>query len=184
MIATVVVDTVVACCDPDAVVLFGSWAKGTADVHSDIDLLVDRSVPCLALAARPGAARRAARFAIRFDLHLVTPGRADRRIASSTATSTRCARSCRCSTPRPGLPEGTLTRLEAARGAYDVRHRRYLKLKYCMRNCPQQEKHHRKKTIESSWKVPRANASGVFLFSTRTNPFADTAAPPRAWSST
>ncbi len=27
-------------CDPDVVALFGSWAKGTADVHSDVDLLV------------------------------------------------------------------------------------------------------------------------------------------------
>lgn len=27
-------------CDPLAVLLFGSWAKGTAGVHSDVDLIV------------------------------------------------------------------------------------------------------------------------------------------------
>ncbi len=29
-----------AVCDPLAVLLFGSWAKGRADVHSDVDLVV------------------------------------------------------------------------------------------------------------------------------------------------
>lgn len=28
------------CCDPDEVLLFGSFAKGIADVNSDIDLMV------------------------------------------------------------------------------------------------------------------------------------------------
>ena len=60
-IAPMVVDTVVACCDPDAVVLFGSWAKGTADVHSDIDLLViGRSAPRRGCATGSCATRCAA----------------------------------------------------------------------------------------------------------------------------
>jgi predicted nucleotidyltransferase len=29
-----------AVCDPLAVLLFGSWAKGGADMHSDVDLVV------------------------------------------------------------------------------------------------------------------------------------------------
>jgi predicted nucleotidyltransferase len=32
--------SLVAECDPLAVLLFGSWAKGTANVHSDVDLVV------------------------------------------------------------------------------------------------------------------------------------------------
>ena len=90
----------VACCDPDAVVLFGSWAKGTADVHSDIDLLVIgpfRASPWL----RDREVRDTLRgFAIRFDLHLVTPAELARR-ATRTATSTRCASSCRVLYARP-----------------------------------------------------------------------------------
>jgi predicted nucleotidyltransferase len=68
-----IVDTVVACCDPDAVVLFGSWAKGSANVHSDIDLLVVgpfRASPWLRDRELGDALRV---FAVRFDLHLVTP---------------------------------------------------------------------------------------------------------------
>ena len=32
--------TIVQTCDPEEVVLFGSWAKGTARVDSDLDVLV------------------------------------------------------------------------------------------------------------------------------------------------
>ena len=35
-----VTDLIVRCCDPEEVVLFGSWAKGSARVGSDLDLLV------------------------------------------------------------------------------------------------------------------------------------------------
>ena len=35
-----ITDVIVRCCDPEEVVLFGSWAKGTAGVASDVDLLV------------------------------------------------------------------------------------------------------------------------------------------------
>lgn len=40
-------------CDPVAVLLFGSWAKGTANLHSDVDLVV-------VLPERPSPAIRAA----------------------------------------------------------------------------------------------------------------------------
>jgi predicted nucleotidyltransferase len=40
-------------CDPMAVLLFGSWAKGTANLHSDVDLVV-------VLPQRPTPAVRAA----------------------------------------------------------------------------------------------------------------------------
>ena len=43
-------DRVGQVCDPVAVLLFGSWAKGTGDVHSDVDLVVvlrDRPTPAL-----------------------------------------------------------------------------------------------------------------------------------------
>ncbi len=33
-------ESLVAVCDPLAVLLFGSWAKGTANVNSDVDLIV------------------------------------------------------------------------------------------------------------------------------------------------
>ena len=106
-IAPMVVDTVVACCDPDAVVLFGSWAKGTADVHSDIDLLVIgpfRASPWL----RGRELRDALRgFAIRFDLHLVTP--AELAAAPRHGYLDTLRSSCTVLYARPGLPEGTLT---------------------------------------------------------------------------
>ena len=106
-IAPMVVETVVACCDPDAVVLFGSWAKGTADVHSDVDLLVIgpfRASPWL----RDREVRDALRgFAIRFDLHLVTP--AELAAAPRHGYLDTIRSSCKVLYTRPGLPEGTLT---------------------------------------------------------------------------
>lgn len=42
--------SLVVVCDPLAVLLFGSWAKRCADVHSDVDLVVvlrDRPSPML-----------------------------------------------------------------------------------------------------------------------------------------
>jgi len=102
-----IVDTVVACCDPDALVLFGSWAKGTADVHSDVDLLVIapfRASPWL----RDREVRDALRdFAIRFDLHLVTP--AELAVAPRHGYLDTLRSSCRVLYTRPGLPEEALT---------------------------------------------------------------------------
>jgi predicted nucleotidyltransferase len=64
---------IVQCCDPDYILLFGSYARGTAGPDSDLDLLVvgpfkeskwlrDREVSGLL-----------SDFPIRVDLHLVTP---------------------------------------------------------------------------------------------------------------
>ncbi|WP_330766953.1 nucleotidyltransferase domain-containing protein [Rhodococcus sp. M8-35] len=38
--AACLAESLVAVCDPIAVLLFGSWAKGTANVNSDVDLIV------------------------------------------------------------------------------------------------------------------------------------------------
>lgn len=39
LLATIV-DTIVGLCAPDEIRLFGSWAKGSAHRHSDVDILV------------------------------------------------------------------------------------------------------------------------------------------------
>lgn len=47
-------------CDPLAVLLFGSWAKGSADVHSDVDLVVvlrERPSPALRMALQDAVRR-------------------------------------------------------------------------------------------------------------------------------
>jgi predicted nucleotidyltransferase len=102
----VITDTVVDCCDPDAVVLFGSWAKGTADVHSDIDLLVVgpfRASPWLRDRELRDALRR---FAVRFDLHLVTPAELVAGPAHGYLDTLRT--SCRVLYARPGRDAGAL----------------------------------------------------------------------------
>ncbi|QDP95437.1 nucleotidyltransferase domain-containing protein [Microlunatus elymi] len=101
-----ITDTAVACCDPDAVVLFGSWAKGTATVHSDIDLLVVgpyRASPWLRDRELRDALRR---FAVRFDLHLVTPAELISGPAYGYLDTLRA--SCRVLYARPGLDPGDL----------------------------------------------------------------------------
>ena len=40
LFATALADRVVAVCQPLALLMFGSWAKGQATVHSDVDLIV------------------------------------------------------------------------------------------------------------------------------------------------
>ncbi|GAA4469200.1 nucleotidyltransferase domain-containing protein [Phytohabitans houttuyneae] len=68
-----VVDAVVTHCDPDEIVLFGSWAKGTTHRYSDIDILVIGP-----FTASPWLRDRELREALRelpvaVDLHLLTP---------------------------------------------------------------------------------------------------------------
>jgi predicted nucleotidyltransferase len=88
-----VVDLVVRCCDPDEVLLFGSYAKGHADRHSDLDLLVVgdfRTSPYL----RAREVRDLlARFPIPIDIHLVTWDelRAGARRPGSFLATIRCA---------------------------------------------------------------------------------------------
>lgn len=63
---------IVACCDPDEIVLFGSHAKGLAGPHSDIDLLVVapfREPPQLRGGELRGLLEQ---FPIPIDLHLLT----------------------------------------------------------------------------------------------------------------
>jgi predicted nucleotidyltransferase len=63
---------IVRCCDPDAVLLFGSHAKGQYNLDSDLDLLVIgdfQGSPYLRGHEVRGLLRR---YPIRIDLHLVT----------------------------------------------------------------------------------------------------------------
>jgi predicted nucleotidyltransferase len=67
-----VTDLIVRCCDPEEVVLFGSWAKGTAQVGSDLDLLVIGDFRASRW-LRDRALREELRtFPIAVDLHLLT----------------------------------------------------------------------------------------------------------------
>jgi uncharacterized protein len=64
---------IVQCCDPEAVLLFGSYAKGQDNLDSDLDFLVVgdfRDSPYLRGHEVRGLLRR---YPIRIDLHLVTP---------------------------------------------------------------------------------------------------------------
>ena len=64
---------IVQCCDPEAVLLFGSYAKGQDNLNSDLDLLVIgdfRESPYLRGHEVRALLRR---YPIRIDLHLVTP---------------------------------------------------------------------------------------------------------------
>lgn len=64
---------IVRCCDPEAVLLFGSFAKGQDNLDSDLDLLVIgdfRDSPYLRGLEVRELLRR---YPIRIDLHLVTP---------------------------------------------------------------------------------------------------------------
>jgi predicted nucleotidyltransferase len=67
-----IVEVVLGHCDPDEIVLFGSWAKGTTHRYSDVDLLVIgtfRESSWL----RDRELREAFReFPIAVDLHLLT----------------------------------------------------------------------------------------------------------------
>jgi uncharacterized protein len=64
---------IVQCCDPEAVLLFGSYAKGQDNLDSDLDILVIgrfREPPHLRGHEARGLLRR---YPIRIDVHLVTP---------------------------------------------------------------------------------------------------------------
>jgi predicted nucleotidyltransferase len=66
-------DLIVHCCDPDGVLLFGSYAKGQANVESDVDLLVIGNFRESAY-LRGDEVRQILRrrYPIRVDLHFVT----------------------------------------------------------------------------------------------------------------
>lgn len=68
-----IIDVVLDYCDPDEVLLFGSWAKGTVHRYSDVDVLVIGP-----FGASPWIRDREIREALRefpvaVDLHLLTP---------------------------------------------------------------------------------------------------------------
>jgi predicted nucleotidyltransferase len=68
-----ITELIVRCCDPETVLLFGSYARGQENRDSDLDILVIgdfRESPYL----RGHEVRELLRrYAIRIDLHLVTP---------------------------------------------------------------------------------------------------------------
>ena len=64
-------------CDPDRVVLFGSWAKGTADRHSDIDLLVIGPFRASRWLRDRELREALAEFPIAVDLHCLTQAEFD-----------------------------------------------------------------------------------------------------------
>jgi predicted nucleotidyltransferase len=72
-VLAVVVESILGHCDPDEILLFGSWAKGLANPHSDVDILVVGP-----FTASPWIRDRELREAlqeipIEIDLHLLTP---------------------------------------------------------------------------------------------------------------
>jgi predicted nucleotidyltransferase len=72
---TAMADLIVRACDPEEVLLFGSFAKGLQCAQSDVDLLVIMAAPA------PGALRHElldllVRFPVAVDVHLLTPAAA------------------------------------------------------------------------------------------------------------
>ena len=68
-----ITELIVQCCDPEAVLLFGSYAKGQDNLDSDLDILVIGDfleAPRLRGHEAQGLLQR---YPIRIDLHLVTP---------------------------------------------------------------------------------------------------------------
>jgi len=71
-----ITDLIVRSCDPEQVLLFGSYAKGQENADSDLDLLVIgdfRESPYL---RGHEVKQLLQRFPIRIDLHLITPAEA------------------------------------------------------------------------------------------------------------
>jgi uncharacterized protein len=97
--------TVVQNCDPDLVMLFGSWAKRTANVYSDVDLLVVgrfRQSRRLRDTELSGELRR---FPLRFDLHLLTPAELRAAAAQPYSYLSTIRGSSQCLYRRPGGPD-------------------------------------------------------------------------------
>lgn len=73
MVLRSVTALIIQCYDPEAILLFGSHAKGQGNRESDLDILVIgnfRESPYLRGGEARGLLRR---YPIRIDLHLVTP---------------------------------------------------------------------------------------------------------------
>ncbi|MHA7291287.1 nucleotidyltransferase domain-containing protein [Arthrobacter sp. MDT3-24] len=73
LLLNTVVETVVMHCDPDQILLFGSWAKGTAHHNSDIDILVIGPFTAPRWARARGLEGSLRELPIEVDLHMLTP---------------------------------------------------------------------------------------------------------------
>ena len=70
---TTIVDTIVAHCDPDEILLFGSWAKGAAHRNSDVDILVIGPFAAPWWTRARGLLGALREFPVEVDLHMLTP---------------------------------------------------------------------------------------------------------------
>ena len=78
-ITAVIVDQ----CDPDRIVLFGSWAKGTVHRYSDIDLLVIGPFTESRWLRGRDVREALGRFPVAIDLHCITQSEFDTEAAKS-----------------------------------------------------------------------------------------------------
>ncbi|MET8354763.1 MULTISPECIES: nucleotidyltransferase domain-containing protein [unclassified Micromonospora] len=72
-VLTTLVDVIVSHCDPDEIILFGSWAKGTTHRHSDIDILVIGPFTTSSWIRDRELNEALRAFPITIDLHMLTP---------------------------------------------------------------------------------------------------------------
>ncbi|MEV4704427.1 nucleotidyltransferase domain-containing protein [Actinoplanes sp. NPDC049316] len=108
-----VVDVIVSHCDPDEIILFGSWVKGTAHRHSDIDLLVIGPFTASRW-LRDRELHEALRdFPIAVDLHLLTP----RELAAESARPYTYLNTLRATSRFVYLRTGASSSLPAGSGA-------------------------------------------------------------------
>ncbi len=68
-----ITSVIVEYCDPDEVVLFGSWAKGATHRYSDVDLLVIGPFTTSTWIRDRELREALHEFPVTIDLHLLTP---------------------------------------------------------------------------------------------------------------
>lgn len=68
-----ITDLIIRCCDPDEILLFGSYAKGNDNPNSDLDILVIGKFTSSRYLRSLEMKDLLDQFPIRIDLHLVTP---------------------------------------------------------------------------------------------------------------
>ena len=64
---------IVRCCNPDKIILFGSYAKKTCDKNSDLDILVIGEFKKSKYLRATEVQDMLSGFSIHIDLHLLTP---------------------------------------------------------------------------------------------------------------
>lgn len=69
-----ITELIIQCCDPDEIVLYGSYAKGNDRLDSDLDLLVIGEFMEPRFLCAQEIEDLLDFYPIRIDLHLVTPG--------------------------------------------------------------------------------------------------------------